>query len=190
MHAPCQLFDPDQGQKRTGTAQNEGGARKLVRVTHAAAVHALVQCGVQIGSGGATLAAPTAMKLEPYQRVDDLPFTATMDEVRRRHGVPQRETRNDVELNELDYGDVVFRFQDNGRLEEVTGRVKVLQLPGVAVPYASLAGFVREQDAEAFRVGGLYVSPRFGLAFDPADSNWVTALAAHCLPQWRALAQR
>jgi hypothetical protein len=130
------------------------------------------------------------MKLDPYVQVDGLRFTATMDEVRRRHGVPQREARNDVALTELDYGDVVYRFQDSGRLEEVTARAKVLHLPGVAVPYASLAAFVREQDPEAFRAGGFHVSPKYGVAFDPADSNWLTALAAHCLPQWRALAGR
>ena len=127
------------------------------------------------------------MRLEPYVRVDELPFTATMDEVRRRHGRPLREGRNDVGLNELDYGHVVLRFQDGGRLEEVTSRVKVLHLPEAAVPFASLALFVREHDGRAFRAGGFLVSLRFGLAFDPADSNWVTVLAAHCLPQWRAL---
>lgn len=129
------------------------------------------------------------MRLDPYRSVDDLPFTATMDDVRRRHGVPRRESRNEVALNELDYGHVVYRFQDNGRLEEVTMRAAVLHLAGVAVPFASLAAFVREHDDEAFRAAGFFVSPKFGVAFDPADSNWVTALAAHCLPQWQALGQ-
>jgi hypothetical protein len=130
------------------------------------------------------------MRLDPYVRVDDLPFTVTMDDVRRRYGVPLREARNDVGLNELDYGHVVYRFQDGGRLEEVTSRAKVLHLPEAAVPFGSLQAFVREHDGQAFRVGGFLVSPRFGLAFDPADSNWVTVLAAHCLPQWRALRDR
>jgi hypothetical protein len=128
------------------------------------------------------------MTLEPYESVDGVAFTATMDQVRRLHGVPRRESCNDVELNELDYGEVVYRFQHNGRLEEVTRRARVIYLPETAVPYASLAAFVRQHDEQAFRAGGFYVSPRFGLAFDPADSNWVTALARHCLPQWQALA--
>ena len=127
------------------------------------------------------------MRLDPYVRVDDLSFTVTMEEVRRRHGAPRREGCNDIGLVELDYGHVVYRFQEGGRLEEVTARVAVLHLPEAAVPFASLAAFVREQDGETFRVGGFFVSPRFGLAFDPADSNWVTVLAAHCLPQWRSL---
>ena len=127
------------------------------------------------------------MRLEPYVLVDDLPFTVTPEELRRRRGVPVREARNDVGLDELDYGPVVYRFQDSGRLEEVTSRATVLHLPQAAVPFGSLAGFVRRHDRQAFRVGGFLVSPRFGLAFDPTDSNWVTVLAAHCLPQWRAL---
>jgi hypothetical protein len=129
------------------------------------------------------------MKLDPFVTVDGLPFAATMHEVRRLHGPPRHEQDNDVGLHELDYGDVVYRFQlDTGRLEEVTRRATVLHLPGgVAVPFASLQAFVREHDAEAFRAASFFVSPRYGLAFDPADSNWVTALAAHCLPQWRAL---
>ncbi|WP_284618637.1 hypothetical protein [Aquabacterium humicola] len=130
------------------------------------------------------------MKLDPFVTVDDLPFTTTMDELRRLHGVPRREALNDVGLHELDYGHVVYRFQDStGRLEEVTQRATVLYLPGgVAVPFASLQAYLREHDPDAFRAGGFFVSPRHGLAFDPADSNWVTVLAAHCLPQWRALA--
>lgn len=130
------------------------------------------------------------MRLEPFERVDDLPFSVTMEELRHRRGRPGREQRNEVALNELDYGDVVYRFQDNGRLEEVTRRAAVLHLGDVAVPFTALAAFVREHDPEAFRAAGFLVSPRWGIAFDPADSNWVTALAAHCLPQWRALRSR
>jgi hypothetical protein len=65
----------------------------------------------------------------------------------------------------------------------------VLYLPGgVAVPFASLAPFLREHDPGTFRAGGFIVSPAFGIAFDPSDSNWLTALAAHALPEWRKLA--
>jgi hypothetical protein len=34
---------------------------------------------------------------------------------------------------------------------------------------------------------GFIVSPKFGLAFDPDDAPWVTALAEHCIDTWRAL---
>jgi hypothetical protein len=128
------------------------------------------------------------MTLDPYTEVNGWPFTATSADVRQRHGPPDRQTCNGVGLLELDYGTSVFRFQQGGRLEEVTARAPVLHLPGgVAVPFASLAAFLRRHDAGTFRVGGFFVSPTFGLAFDPSDSNWVTALAAHALPEWRKL---
>lgn len=128
------------------------------------------------------------MRLVPFEQVDDLAFSATADAVRRRHGRPLREGRNGVQLDELDYGGMVFRFQDSGRLEEVSCRAPVLHLGPVAVPFVHLASFVRAQDAQAFVRGGFLVSPRYGLAFVPGNpSAWVTALARHCLPQWEDL---
>ena len=130
------------------------------------------------------------MKLVPFTQVDDLPFTTTAEDLRRRRGAPGREADNDVGLHEMDYGNSVFRFQlGTGRLEEVTVRAPVLHVPdGVAVPFGSLAAYVREHDAGSFRAGGFIVSPALGIAFDPSDSNWVTAWAAHALPAWRKLA--
>ncbi len=127
------------------------------------------------------------MKLLPFERVDDIPFTITRDQLLVRLGRPARSRRNDVELDELDYGHVVYRFQDSGRLEEVTRRAPVLHLGPVAVPFAALEGFLRSQDPALFERAGFLVSPRYGLAFVPRDPDWVTALAAHCIPTWRAL---
>jgi len=127
------------------------------------------------------------VKLRPYQQVDDTSFTATRDEIRRARGEPWRARRNEVGLDEMDYGEVVYRFQDCGRLEEVTLQAELVRLGNLAVPFEALAGFVRSQDAEAFERAGFLVSPAFGLAFDPGEPFWVTALARHCLPQWEAL---
>ncbi|MFO1220588.1 MAG: hypothetical protein U1E89_19660 [Burkholderiaceae bacterium] len=127
------------------------------------------------------------MRLDPYRRVDGTAFTATQADVVAARGQPGHAARNDVGLNELDYGDVVFRFQDNGRLEEVTLQATVLHLGAIAVPFAALAAFVRDHDPEVFERVGFIVSPAFGLAFDPDDAPWVTALAAHCIDSWRAL---
>jgi hypothetical protein len=63
----------------------------------------------------------------------------------------------------------------------------VLDLGTVAVPFASLEAFIAAQDPAAFRRAGFVVSPQFGLAFDPREPCWITALARHCLPQWEAL---
>jgi hypothetical protein len=127
------------------------------------------------------------VKLRPFEQVDEVRFTDRAEDIRRRRGEPLRATRNSVALNELDYGDAVYRFQDNGRLEEVTLQPQVVDLGHVAVPPHALAPFIHEHDPEAFRRADFLVSPRYGLAFDPADPRWITALARHCLPSWRAL---
>lgn len=129
----------------------------------------------------------TALHLDPFVVFDGIPFTLAAEELVARLGPPRRLTRNAVALNEYDYGHSVFRFQDGGRLEEITKRTPVLQLGSVAIPFAALGGFVRAQDDEAFERAGFLVSPAFGLAFVPAEPDWVTALARHCLPTWRAL---
>jgi hypothetical protein len=127
------------------------------------------------------------MHLSPFVSVDGHAFSLSRDEVLRLLGKPSVEARNDVGLNELDYGPIVFRFQDSGRLEEITLQAPVLDLGTVAVPFASLEAFIAAQDPAAFRRAGFVVSPQFGLAFDPREPCWITALARHCLPQWEAL---
>ena len=127
------------------------------------------------------------MKLHPFSTVNGVPFTASREEVLRVRGSPMRQGRNDVGLDELDYEDVVFRFQDCGRLEEVTAQSPVLNLGTVAVPFGALERFVRDNDPSMFERAGFLVSPTFGFAFDPHCPSWVTALAAHCIAEWRAL---
>jgi hypothetical protein len=127
------------------------------------------------------------MRLDPFVEVDGMPFTATVDDIVRVHGQPLRSGCNGVGLDEMDYGHVVYRFQDNGRLEEVTREAKVLHLGSVSVPFHALAGFVRANDPQAFMRARFVISPAFGFAFDPMEPAWVTALARHCLPEWEAL---
>jgi len=127
------------------------------------------------------------MRLQPFVSADGVAFDTTPAQLAARFGPPLRRERNAVALNAWDYGHTVFRFQDHGRLEEITSRSPVLHLGDVAVPFAALGGFVRSQDAGCFERAGFVVSPRFGLAFAPADPDWVTALARHCLDSWRAL---
>lgn len=125
------------------------------------------------------------MKLQPFTAVDDVPFSSSWKEVVFSHGKPLMEGRNGGGLNELDYGDVVFRFEDSGRLEEVSAQSPVLYLDNIAVPFSSLAHFVRTNDPSSFERDGFLISPQFGLAFEPDNPNWVTALAEHCLDEWR-----
>jgi hypothetical protein len=127
------------------------------------------------------------MQLIPFLSVDGLPFTVSREDVERQWGRPVEEGFNLVGLTELDYGDVVFRFQSSGRLEEITTQADVVKVDGRSVSFGALTNFVHQHDEGTFRRAGFIVSPRFGLAFDPASDRWVTALAAHCLDEWRKL---
>jgi hypothetical protein len=127
------------------------------------------------------------MRLQPFVSVDGLAFDVSPEELLRRRGAPGRRGRNDVGLDELDYGSVVFRFQDCGRLEEVTAEAPVLSLGAIAVPFGALESFVRSHDESMFERAGFLISPAYGFAFDPQCPSWVTALAAHCIDEWRAL---
>ncbi|MDH5539669.1 MAG: hypothetical protein OEY03_09710 [Rhizobacter sp.] len=127
------------------------------------------------------------MKLQPFSQADDIRFSVNPQQLIHRLGPPLRRERNGVGLDELDYGHRVVRFQDSGRFEEVTRRTPVLHLGELAVPFGALQGFITAQDAAAFERAGFIVSPRYGIAFAPESPDWVTALAAHCIPAWRAL---
>ena len=127
------------------------------------------------------------MRLVPYIAVDGLPFAVTPEQLHARFGPPRAQQRTPVGLNERDYGDRVFRFQDSGRLEEVTQRAPELHIGDAVVPFAALAAFVRAHDADAFERARFLISPRYGLAFVPDSPDWVTALAAHCISTWREL---
>ncbi len=127
------------------------------------------------------------MNLDPFVSVDGIPFSVSREEIVKMRGPPASTGRNAIGLNELDYQSVVYRFQDGGRLEEITLQARVVNFGNVAVPFDALASFVRREDPEVFERAGFVVSPRFGLAFDPDEPLWVTALAAHCLDEWRAL---
>ena len=128
-----------------------------------------------------------AVRLEPFERMGGQAFSVTRAHVVASLGSPQRESQNAVGLYELDYGSIVYRFQLSGRLEEITAEAAVLHVDNVSVPFTNLETFVCSHDSAAFRRAGFVVSPRFGLAFDPGEPSWVTALARHCLPQWEAL---
>jgi hypothetical protein len=127
------------------------------------------------------------MRLHPYVIVDTTPFSATRGDIERARGPAPKVLRNGVGLTELDYGSVVFRFQDNGRLEEVTRQAPVVYFGNVDVPFNALDRFVRDNDDSFFERAGFIVSPIYGLAFDPQSDRWVTALAAHCIDTWHSL---
>ena len=127
------------------------------------------------------------MRIEPFVSVDGNSFAITPDGLLRAWGLPAHRCRNEVGLEEFDYTNIVFRFQDCGRLEEITAQAPVLSIGSLLVPFANLGSFIRNQDPAAFLRARFLVSPAFGLAFDPSEPFWITGLARHCIAQWAAL---
>jgi hypothetical protein len=128
------------------------------------------------------------MELQPFVRVDETPFSITLSATLAARGEPlTRRFLPDVQLEELDYGEVVFRFQASGRLEEITKLSPVVIIRAQAIVFPLLGDYVRENDPRCFERAGFLISPRFGIAFDPQCPSWVTALAGHCLDAWRAI---
>ncbi len=99
------------------------------------------------------------MKLTPFTQAGTTPFSASRQDILAAHGQPISEQRNAIALTELDYGHAIYRFQEGGRLEEITQRAPVLEVEGVVIPFAALEGFVQQHDSEAFRAADFLVSP-------------------------------
>src|SRR5438128_8557154 len=118
-----------------------------------------------------------SMNLDPFVRVDETLFSASREEIVKVRGEPRSTCRNSIGLNELDYESIVYRFQDCGRLEEITLQAPVVNIGNLSVPFAALASFIRTTDSTAFEKVGFLVSPKLGIAFDPDEPFWVTALA-------------
>src|SRR6476646_4766155 len=95
------------------------------------------------------------MELKPFVRVDDTAFDLTPQDIVAARGEPlTRRFLPDVRLDELDYGEIVFRFQASGRLEEITKLSPVVVIGTRAIVFPSLAEFVRENDPGVFERSG------------------------------------
>ena len=90
------------------------------------------------------------VKLAPFNSVDGVAFSISPEQLVAQLGQPMSKGRNEVGLNEFDYGAEVYRFQDSGRLEEITKCASVVHNGELAVPFGSLQRFIKKQDHSAF----------------------------------------
>lgn len=120
------------------------------------------------------------MTIHPYTSVADLPFGATREALRRA-GPPVREhlsIRGDLEL---DYGDMVYRFQQSRFVEATFPLPEVLWIGEQRVDGRSLVAWLRHRDPSYRERHGFAVAPSFGIAVDLDDDDpkhWTTAFAA------------
>ena len=127
------------------------------------------------------------MKLSPYSHVGNVTFGIGPDALVQVAGQPHSQRSNRASETELDYGSIVYRFDSNSTLVEITADSPALELDGYLIPFPLLAGYVREHDQSAFERVGFLVSPRFGIAHDPDCPSWVTAFPEESLDRWRAI---
>lgn len=125
------------------------------------------------------------MKIEPYKKVGEVSLEVREDELLRDLGDPNSKSTNSIGLVEFDFGSRVFRFDPSGALDEVTIESEVVELESASIPFKYLAARLKAEDAGVFEKYGFIVSPKFGLAFDPEHSPWVTVLTKKGLAAWR-----
>jgi hypothetical protein len=125
------------------------------------------------------------MKIELYKKVGEVSLEVREDELLRDLGEPNSKSTNRIGLIEFDFGSRVFRFDPSGTLEEVTIESEVVELESASITFKYLAARLKSEDSEVFERYGFIVSPKFGLAFDPKYSPWVTVLTKKGLEAWQ-----
>ena len=126
------------------------------------------------------------MKVIPYQSVNAIEFLATKSSVLSRLGQPAKQGLSRTGNIELNYKQITFRFsQKTLEFIEATANAPVIFLENVAVEFEVLQRFLEAHDPTSFSVVGFYVSPRFGIAFDPNQPSFVTAFPESELFSWR-----
>lgn len=125
------------------------------------------------------------MKIDPYKKVGEVSLEVREDELLRDLGDPNSKSTNRIGLVEFDFSSRVFRFEPSGALHEVTIESEVVELESASIPFKYLAALLKAEDAGAFEKYGFIVSPKFGLAFDPEHSPWVTVLTKKGLAAWQ-----
>lgn len=128
------------------------------------------------------------MKIEPFAALGEITFGSDQATVVARLGEPQRTSTSRTGEFELHYPRIVVRLA-KGRVVEATADSKAIQLGGAEVPFQTLSAFVRAQDQGVFERTGFVVSPKYGIAFDPAFPCWVTAFPRERLASWQNAAQ-
>lgn len=124
------------------------------------------------------------MKLEPYKSIAGLSLDSEETGLIAKHGKPSRMETNSIGLKELDYGSQVYRFDQDGRLNELTVECVAIEYQGVTIPFAQLKTYIASEDDNAFEKYGFYVSPLLGVAFDPEHQSWLTVLTKIGVSAW------
>ena len=120
------------------------------------------------------------MIIHPHKSVGDFPFGAPRATLLKT-GTPLRERLNRIGELELDYGKIVYRFEQDRFVEATFPLPAVLEVDDQRVEGCSLIAFLKKNDPCFREAQGFAIAPSFGLAvdLDEDDPNrWTTAFAA------------
>lgn len=124
------------------------------------------------------------MKVAAYKSVGVVKFDIGRSELISLLGVPENEGPSRIWAIELRYPAGVYRFNFHDKLREISVDSAELEIDYESVLFENLLGFLKQRDSEIFERVGFKVSPKFGLAFDPSFSSWVTAFPPEELQRW------
>jgi hypothetical protein len=134
------------------------------------------------------------MRVIPYISIADIPFGCTEEVVISTCGVPHRREIDRLERLELVYESQTFRLAgDTGKLVEVTACSEYFEIDNCKMPnskrnevaFVELGYAVARLDQDSFLAHGFFVSPRFGIAFDPHFPPYLTIFARSELYAWQ-----
>ncbi|EHK5111995.1 hypothetical protein I2702_004822 [Vibrio parahaemolyticus] len=125
------------------------------------------------------------MAIVPFLEIDGISLDTSSRAVMEIKGHPNSIKTNSLGLTEIDFGSCVYRFDKEDRLYEVTLNTPSIKLAGVSVTFEQLGKYVKQTDNNWFDKYGFIVSPKFGVAFDPEHSPFLTVLTKLGLQGWK-----
>ena len=132
----------------------------------------------------------------PYVEIAGVPFGSREEAVVAVHGEPRRRQVDTEGRMELNYDAMTVRLHPNdGRVIEATVDADSILISGCSLPdaprpelaFVELGCAIAKRDPDSFFVHGFFVSPRFGITFDPHCASWITAFARSQLSSLQAL---
>lgn len=126
------------------------------------------------------------MLFVPLTAANNIEFGVSQHVVEKRLGQPLRRLTDRLGRVEIHYSSAIYRFEGSS-LEEISLDAPVVELGAVAVKFEDLAAFLQKNDPSCFERVGFLVSPRYGLAHDPAFASWVTAFPSSQAEVWRSV---
>ncbi len=125
------------------------------------------------------------MLIEAFKKLDNIALDIKETEIESRIKMDCKISKESGKLSEYDFGKYVFRFNEVGNLVEVTADAPIIDFDEKGIGFNKLHSFLMNEDSNVFEKFGFIVSPKYGIAFDPAYFPWVTFLSAEGLQCWQ-----